>query len=84
MVLTTLHVAWFIATLPVIITLARLFWRAAEFFISAKINLATLTVTVEKIEHRLDMSLVSLEQRVTKLERKEDIRHAIEEEHNGV
>lgn len=84
MVLTLWHVGWVVMALPVFVTLARLFWRAAEFFISAKMNLATLTVTVEKIEHRLDVSLVSLETRVTKLERIEDIRHAIEEDHNGV
>lgn len=80
MVLTVGHVLWFIATIPVFIALVKMFWNAAEFFISAKVNLTNLTLAVEKIEKKLDEGMTALQDRVTLLERKEEVRHALEQE----
>lgn len=79
MVLTLWHVAWVVMALPVFLAVIKMFWNAAEFFISAKMNLTTLTITVGKIEKKLDDGMTALQDRVTVLERKEDIRHAFEE-----
>ena len=84
MVLTLWHVGWVVMALPVFMTLVKMLWNAAEFFVSAKINLTRLTETVAKIEKKLDDGMHALQERVTILERKEEVRHAIEEEHNGV
>lgn len=79
MVLTLWHVGWVVMALPVFLAVIKMFWNAAEFFISAKINLATLTEAVAKIEKKLDEGMHALQDRVVVLERKEEIRHAFEE-----
>jgi len=84
MVLTTMHVAWFIATIPVLLAVIKMCWNVAEFAISARKDISTLTETVGKIEKKLDEGMAALQDRVTALERKEEVRHAIEEDHNGV
>ena len=78
MPITGYHLAWLVMALPVFLTIIKTFWNAAEFFISAKMNLATLTATVAKIEKKLDEGMSTLQERVTLLERKEEVRHALE------
>lgn len=69
--LTTTHLAWLIATIPVLALMAKMFWNVAEFAISAKTDIKTLTSTVTKIEEKLEDGIHSLEIRVSTLERHE-------------
>lgn len=78
MPITLYHIAWLVMAIPVFLAIVKMFWNAAEFFISAKLNLATLTETVAKIEKKLDEGMSALQERMAILERKEEVRHAIE------
>lgn len=78
MPITGKDIAWLVMALPVFLAIVKMFWNAAEFFISAKLNLAALTNTVAKIDKKLDEGMSTLQERVTILERKEEVRHAIE------
>lgn len=68
------------AILAALVTFMKTCWHIAEFAIGARKDIATLTATVSKIEKNLDEGLEALQERVAILERKDDIRHALEHE----
>lgn len=56
-------------------------WNVAEFAISARKDISTLTKSVEKLEKNLNEGMATLAKRLDTLEKKDAVREAIEHVH---
>lgn len=76
MTITLAHVAQFVGAGVGLIAFAKMCWHIAEFAISAKGDIKSLTVTLQKLEKNLDEGMVEIRGRLLTLETKEAIRAA--------
>lgn len=61
-----------------LIAFAKMCWHIAEFAISAKGDIKSLTVTLQKLEKNIDEGMVEIRGRLLALETKEAVRTATE------
>lgn len=81
MTFTVKDVAELLAVAGAMLMFVKACWHVAEFAISAKKDISTLTLTVGKLERSLDDGMTRLETRLLALETKEAIRAHVEHEH---